>query len=112
MANSETFSSDSTVVIGNPTRAVNYSDLANNTDYLEEALAKIMDPAAADGIYFSVAAPLKVEVSAGVIWTIGFWQSADGRWWLLVNTADVASFTRAQAEAYIPLGSIADVPTS
>ena len=112
MANSETFTSDRTVVIGNPTKKTDHDQLADNTDYLEEALAKIMDPAAADGLYFSVAAPLKVEVSAGVIWTMGFWQSADGRWWLLVNTADVASFARADAEAYIPLGNIADVPTS
>lgn len=49
MANSETFSSDSTVTTGNPTKSSNYADLANNTDYLEEALAKILVPADADG---------------------------------------------------------------
>ena len=81
-------------------------------DHLHEALNKIMDTAAADGLNFSVAAPLKVEVSAGTIWTLGWWQSGDGRWWLLGNTADVASFTRADAEFYIPTGDISDVPAS
>ena len=61
MANSETFSSDSTVTIGNPTKASNYADLANNTDYVEEALAKIMVPADADGRIVQ----LLTEVAAG-----------------------------------------------
>jgi len=56
--------------------------------------------------------PLKVEVSNGTIWTLGFWQASNGTWWLLGNTADVTSFTRADAEFYIPLGNIADVPAS
>lgn len=56
--------------------------------------------------------PLRVEISSGTIWTLGFWQAGNGSWWLLGNTADVSSFTRADAEFYIPLGNIADVPTS
>jgi len=114
MANSETFTSDRTVTSGNPTKALDHDELANNTDYVEEALAVIMDPAAADGLNFSVGAALKIEVSAGTIWTLGFWQAADGRWFLLGNTASVASFTRAQAEFWIPLGDINDpaLPTS
>ena len=49
MANSETFSSDFTVTIGNPTKSSDAATLANNTDYLEEALAKVLVPADADG---------------------------------------------------------------
>ena len=112
MANSKIFTSDRTVVVGNTTKKTDHDQLADNTDYLEESLSKIMDPAAADGLNFSVGAALKIEVSAGTIWTLGFWQSADGRWWLLGNTADVTSFVRADADFYIPIGDIADVPTS
>lgn len=60
----------------------------------------------------SIAAPMKVTVASGVVWTLGWWQSSDGRWWLLGNTASVASFTRAEAEFYIPTGDIQDVPSS
>ena len=60
----------------------------------------------------STTTPLKIEVSPGVTWTLGWWQSADNRWWLLGNTADVGTFARADAEFYIPTGDIADVPSS
>tara|TARA_R110002073_G_scaffold80699_4_gene194345 strand:+ start:2151 stop:2627 length:477 start_codon:yes stop_codon:yes gene_type:complete len=54
----------------------------------------------------------KIEVSTSpqVIWSLGWFKSSDGRWWLLGNTANVDTFTRAQAEFYIPTGDIADVP--
>ena len=60
----------------------------------------------------SIAAPMKVTVASGVVWTLGWWQSSDGRWWLLGNTANVSSFARGDAEFYIPTGDIADVPSS
>ena len=50
MANSETFTSDRTVTSGNPTKALDHNELADNTDYLEESLATIMNPSLADGI--------------------------------------------------------------
>jgi hypothetical protein len=86
-------------------------------DYCVWALQQIMDPdEAQDGLTavtnMYVAAPMKIKVDASTTWTIGWWQSADNRWWLLGNTANVASFTRADAEFYIPTGDIADVPTS
>ena len=56
--------------------------------------------------------PLHIEVSSGVIWSGGWWQSADGQWWWLWHAADVPSFTRAQANFYIPWGDIRDVPTT
>jgi hypothetical protein len=59
-----------------------------------------------------VGAAWKIAVDTGVTWTVGWWQASDGRWFLLVNTADVSSFARADAEFYIPTGDIADVPTS
>jgi|15BtaG_2_1085339.scaffolds.fasta_scaffold05099_2 hypothetical protein len=60
----------------------------------------------------SIAAPMKVTVVSGTVWTLGWWQSSDGRWWLLGNTANVNSFARADAEFYIPTGDISDVPSS
>ena len=60
----------------------------------------------------SIAAPMKVTVASGVVWTLGWWQSSDGRWWLLGNTANVSSFARGDAEFYIPTGDMADVPSS
>ena len=55
---------------------------------------------------------LKWEVASGTTWSFGWWQSSNGQWWLLGNTAEVDTFTRAQAEFYIPTGDIADVPSS
>ena len=52
------------------------------------------------------------EVSEGVVWTKRWWQSATGVWYELVRTADVKEFTRAEADFYIVLGNINDVPTS
>ena len=56
----------------------------------------------------------KIEVSTSpqVIWSLGWFKSSDGRWWLLGNTANVDSFARADAEFYIPTGDINDVPSS
>ena len=55
---------------------------------------------------------LKWEVASGTTWSFGWWQSSNGQWWLLGNTAEVDTFTRAEAEFYIPTGDIADVPSS
>ena len=55
---------------------------------------------------------LKWEVASGTTYSFGWWQSSNGQWWLLGNTAEVDVFTRAQAEFYIPTGDINDVPTS
>jgi hypothetical protein len=55
---------------------------------------------------------LKWEVASGTTWSFGWWQSSNGQWWLLGNTADADTFTRAEAEFYIPTGDISDVPSS
>ena len=55
---------------------------------------------------------LKWEVASGTTYSFGWWQSSNGQWWLLGNTAEVDVFTRAQAEFYIPTGDINDVPSS
>ena len=60
----------------------------------------------------TVASPMLVEVTAGTYWSLGWWNAADGSWWLLGKMSEVASFTRADAEFYVPLGMIADVPSS
>jgi hypothetical protein len=54
----------------------------------------------------------KTEVASGTTWSFGWWQSSNGQWWLLGNTADADTFTRAEAEFYIPTGDISDVPSS
>ena len=54
-----------------------------------------------------------VEVVAGTYWSLGWWQASDNSWWLLGKMSEETSgFTRANAEFYVPLGMIADVPTS
>ena len=64
------------------------------------------------GFAMHIAAPLKMLAAASTVWTLGWWQSSDNRWWLLGNTADVSSFIRCDAEFYIPTGDITDVPAS
>jgi hypothetical protein len=59
-----------------------------------------------------VDAPLRIDAAAGTKWSLGWWQSTDLRWWLLGDTSGAATFTRADAEFYIPTGNIADVPSS
>ena len=104
-----------TVTIGNPTRKSDYDSVADNTEFNRETGAKDHDFGISTGTgnhLFRVGAPMHIQVAVATVWTLGMWQSADTRWWLLGNTADVASFTRAQAEFYIALGNINDVPTA
>src|SRR3990167_6972039 len=105
------------VAVGDATEETDHDELAANTDWCQQNLNK--DHSAASSLAtgaggshnMRVAEPMHVEVVSGTVWTLGFWQSADGRWWLLGNTADVTSFVRADADFYLPLGAIADVPT-
>ena len=55
---------------------------------------------------------LKWEVASGTTYSFGWWQSSNGQWWLLGNAACASTFTRAEAEFYIPTGDINDVPSS
>lgn len=64
------------------------------------------------GLEMHIGATLKMLVAASTVWSLGWWQSSDNRWWLLGNTADVSSFSRANAEFYIPTADINDVPAS
>lgn len=86
-----------------------------NADYLYEALTAMTDPDEADGtIFCSIESPFhwQVEDTGPTIWSIGWWQSSNGQWWLLGRTANVTSFTRSDANFYIPQGDINDVPDS
>lgn len=61
----------------------------------------------------TIASPMLVEVTAGTYWSLGWWQAADNSWWLLGKMSEETSgFTRADAEFYVPLGMIADVPSA
>jgi len=66
MANSETFTSDRTVTIGNTTKKTDHDQLADNTDYLHEAVSAIMDPAEAVGLKGSWQDPLFLRGSASI----------------------------------------------
>jgi|TARA_R110000787_G_scaffold66468_1_gene149280 hypothetical protein len=88
----------------------------NSTEVATTAYA---DAAAPSYQTMSLSDTFKIEVRTAadpggqVIWSLGWFKSGSGateRWWLLGNTANVDTFTRAQAEFYIPTGDIADVP--
>ena len=62
-----------------------------------------------------IGASMRVTVAttgSPTVFSLGWWKSGDGRWWLLGNTTSAASFARGDAEFYIPTGDIADVPSS
>ena len=82
-------------------------------DFAVAAIEALADPnSPGDGLRASIDDPLHFEVADGVVWSHGWWQSTDNRWWWLWKAADVASFSRQQADFYIPLGSLSDVPAS
>ena len=75
--------------------------------------SSVTNPTSVDNIQGYInGGTLKWEVASGTTWSFGWWQSSNGQWWLLGNTAEVDTFTRAEAEFYIPTGDIADVPSS
>ncbi len=100
--------------VGDPTDKPRLDISRVNADYLHYALAQLMvDLDNPDkGLLCSIASPLHVEVAAGTVWSLGFWQAGSCTWWLLVREAKVASFGRGDADRYIPFGVIDDVPTS
>ena len=95
----------------NGTTATTQSAGDNSTKLATTAYA---DAAAPSYQTMRIGDTFKIEVSTSpqVIWSLGWFKSSDGRWWLLGNTANVDSFARADAEFYIPTGDINDVPTS
>ena len=95
----------------NGTTATTQSAGANSTKLATTAYA---DAAAPSYQTMRIGDTFKIEVSTSpqVIWSLGWFKSSDGRWWLLGNTANVDSFARADAEFYIPTGDINDVPSS
>ena len=95
----------------NGTTATTQSAGDNSTKLATTAYA---DAAAPSYQTMRIGDTFKIEVSTSpqVIWSLGWFKSSDGRWWLLGNTANVDSFARADAEFYIPTGDINDVPSS
>lgn len=110
-----TFTNTLDVDIGDPTKASDYDTLADNTEFNRE-MADVdhdFDISTGNGYhYMHIGNPMHIHVDASTIWSIGWWQDSSGGWWLLGNTAEVASFTRGDADFYIPNGSINDVPAS
>ena len=95
----------------NGTTATTQSAGDNSTKLATTAYA---DAAAPSYQTMRIGDTFKIEVSTSpqVIWSLGWFKSSDGRWWLLGNTANVDTFARADAEFYIPTGDINDVPSS
>ena len=95
----------------NGTTATTQSAGDNSTKLATTAYA---DAAAPSYQTMRIGDTFKIEVSTSpqVIWSLGWFKSSDGRWWLLGNTANVDSFARADEEFYIPTGDINDVPSS
>jgi hypothetical protein len=103
------------VVLGTSTKKSSYDDVADNTDFIRDYLDidHSFDITTATGDHkMRTTAPMHMEVDGSTVWSMGWWQAADGSWWLLVNTADAASFTRTDAEMYIRCGDIRDVPAT
>ena len=75
--------------------------------------SSVTNPTSVDNIKGYVnGGALKWEVASGTTYSFGWWQSSNGQWWLLGNAACASTFTRAEAEFYIPTGDINDVPSS
>ena len=96
---------------GEPTTNAELNKAREFCDWLYDRIVPLMG-GTAGVLTCTIAAPLKIEVYSGTIWSFGFWQAADSGWWLLGRQANVSSFTRGQANFYIPLNDIADVPSS
>jgi hypothetical protein len=60
----------------------------------------------------SLGATYRAKIDGSTVWSFGWWQSSDTRRWRLGNTAGATSFTRGDAEFYVPTGDILDVPLS
>lgn len=94
--------------------AEDYLNVARiNVDHVHETINEYTDSDNPDlGLFMRVGAAMKIRVDASTTWSLGWWQSTDTRWWLLGDTSGADIFTRADAEFYIPTGSVSDVPTS
>ena len=110
-----TFTNSMSVSVGDAVKASQHNSLADNTEFNRETadVDHDFDISTGDGHHrMAISAPLHVNVDGSTTWSLGFWQDSGGAWWLLINTASVSSFTRGDADAYVPLGDIADVPAS
>uniref|UniRef100_A0A6M3IN57 Uncharacterized protein n=1 Tax=viral metagenome TaxID=1070528 RepID=A0A6M3IN57_9ZZZZ len=113
------FTANKDVSIGDATKETDHDNLSADQDWIQ-ANADVdhdFDVTAAEGAAgdhrLSIAAPQHINVDNGsTVWSAGMWNSADTRWFHLGNTADVASFTRADADFYWVIGNILDVPLS
>lgn len=109
------------VDIGDPTEAADHDKVADNTEFNREKgdVDHNFDISTGDGHHYcqegSSNKPLHLKYKdnggSNQTVTLGLWEATDGSKWLLVNAA-AAAFNRADAEAYIPILDIADVPAS
>lgn len=98
--------------VGEATAETRMNVAREHADHLFVALNKVIDSDEAEGLRFSIGDPMKVEIAPGTIWALGWWVDSTGYPWLLGRGADVSSFTRDEADFYIPIGDIEDVADS
>jgi len=107
-----------TVSVGDPCKASHHNGNRDSVAYLQglDDADHDFDTATGTGYHnFAIGAtpgPQRIEVQDGVVWSRGWWEAANGSFWLLVNTASVASFARGDAEFYIQTGNLAGVPAA
>ena len=109
------FTDGITVSVGDAILASHPNALADNTEFNREAADQDHDFDISTGTgdhKVRIGEPMHMQVDGSTTWTMGWWEDSAGAWWWLVNTADVTSFVRADADLYIPTGDITDVPSS
>ena len=114
------FSDGIDVDVGDAILASHVDNLADNTEFNRENadVDHDFDISTGDGHHEMNASgssnkPQHVNTGTGTYGTItlGFWEDSTGGLWWLGDTAG-AVFDRADADSYIALGNIADVPAS
>ena len=107
------------VVVGAPTKKSDADTIATNTEWLRGASDQDHDFDISTGTgdhNVRVGSPMHMQVvttgGTAQTWSMGWWQSTVGSWWLLVSTGDYTSFNSTGAAFYLRAGDIRDVPNA
>lgn len=94
-----------TVAVGDPTEADDHNDITTYGDADHD-----WDDSTGSG-HHKATIHFETALTATTI-ALMWWEDSSGSLWLLGKTGETDTFTRAEAQFYIPLGNISDVPTS
>lgn len=107
------------VTIGAPTKKSDADTIAANTEFNRGCADQDHDFDISSGTgdhKFRVGKPLHMQVTTtggtAQTWSVGWWQSVSGSWWLLCATGDYTSFNSTGAAFYLRTGDIRDVPNA